>query len=408
MKKIWKNIHKCRICDKKNLISILDLGKQPPANSLKKNFSTKIPDIPLNLLICKNCKTLQLSSTVNSDFLFKNYYWVSGNSLQVHKHKIDFYNNTKKFIKEKSFIFEVASNDGTFLEYYKNKGHKVLGIDPAKNIALIANKKNIPTIPKFFNIKTSNKILNTYGNPDLIFARNVIPHVNNIHEIIKSISLMSSKETKIAIEFHYSKNILNELHYDSIYHEHIFYFSITTLSNLLKIYNLNIFDVFKSPTSGGSLVLMISKKRIKHTKKLIKLIGDEKKYKLNTINKWKLFGTESVNHSKILYSEILKFASSTKILAYGASARSSTLLNFINIDHNHIKYIIDSNKIKHNKFTPKSNIKIIPLSKIKNLKNESVILILAWNFKDEIISILKKNKFSGKFIIPLPGIVKTL
>ena len=206
VKKISKNIKKCRICNCENLISILDLGNQPPANSLKIKFSSNIIEIPLHLLMCKSCKTLQLSSTVDSNYLFKKYNWISGNSREVHKHKKNFYNKTKKYIDKNSLILEIASNDGTFLEYYKEKGHKILGVDPAKNIALLANSKKIPTIPKFFNKDTSKEILKNYGKPDLIFARNVIPHVNNIHEVIKSISFLCSKNTKIAIEFHYSKN----------------------------------------------------------------------------------------------------------------------------------------------------------------------------------------------------------
>ena len=358
MKKIWKNVRKCRICNDKNLISVLDLGNQPPANSLKKSFNTKVQEIPLHLLMCKRCKSLQLSSTVHPEYLFKNYNWISGNSLKVHKYKKFFYNKVFKHISKKSFVLEIASNDGTFLKYFKDKGHKIIGVDPAKNIAKEANDNNIFTIADFFNLKTARKIMNSHGNPDFIFARNVIPHVENIHEVIKSISILSSRNTKIAIEFHYSKKILTELHYDSIYHEHIFYFSIKSLSYLLNIYNLKIFDVFKSPVSGGSLVLMISKERINKSLNLINLINNERKIKLNTITQWKNFGKKSLDHSKTLHLKIIKHTSNKKILAYGASARSSTLLNFINIDYKHISKIIDSNKIKYNKYTPKSNIKI--------------------------------------------------
>ena len=136
---------------------------------------------------------------------------------------------------------------------------------------------------------------------------------------------------------------------------------------------------------------MISKEKIKRSSNLNNLIKNERKIKLNTITQWQVFGKKCIDHSKMLQSKIIKYSSNKKILAYGASARSSTLLNYINIDYKHISKIIDSNKIKHNKYTPKSNIKILPLSKIKNLKNENIVLILAWNFKDEIMSILKKK-----------------
>ena len=164
-----------------------------------------------------------------------------------------------------------------------------MGIDPAKNICEIANKKKIPTINSFFDLKTSNSIKKKYGEGDILFARNVIAHVKNIHELIDAAYNLISKNGIFAVEFHYAKKILTDLQYDSIYHEHLFYYTIKSLEKLFKKHNLNLFDGFKSPISGGALVLIFSKRKKERTKRFKDLEKIEIKAKVNTINKWKSF-----------------------------------------------------------------------------------------------------------------------
>ena len=394
-------IKNCRICKSKNLRSILDLGKQPPANSLHKK-NEKIKEFPLKLVFCCRCSTSQLSISLSPKFLFNKYFWVTATSATAKKHSQKFYNLTSKYLKNNSTIVEIASNDGTFLKPFLKNKHKVLGIDPAKNIAKIANLEGIKTIPDFFSEKTSLKIKKKNNNIDLIFARNVIPHVKNIHSVVKGISNLASNKSIVAIEFHYAKDILNELQYDSIYHEHLFYFTIKTISNLFEKYNLYPFDVFKSPISGGSLVLIFSKKKRKEKKLLIKLKKDEEKKKLNTLKKWKIFSKKSKIHAKKFKFDILKsFKNNGKLFGYGASARSSTLLNYCKVSNKHIDFIIDKNTLKHNLFTPGTNIKIKSINNsIKNIYKKDMVL-LAWNFKKEILNIMKKCKFKNKIILPI-------
>ena len=201
---------------------------------------------------------------------------------------------------------EIASNDGTFLYPFKKNGHNVLGIDPATNIARLANSKGIKTIPEFFNFNLSNKLKRKFKDNKVIFARNVIPHVSNIHSVVKGISNLSSINSVVAIEFHYSKDIILDLQYDSIYHEHIFYFTIKTISSLFEKYDLYAFDVFKSPISGGSLVLLFSKNKHKKSALLKKMEKDEKNLGINSLNKWKIFGKKSLSHANKFRNEVLK------------------------------------------------------------------------------------------------------
>ena len=258
----------------------------------------------------------------------------------------------------------------------------------------------------FFNEKNSILIKKKYGKAGLIFARNVIPHVENIHSIFKGVKNLLNKDGTFVIEFHYSNKILKELHYDSIYHEHIFYFSLMTLINVLKKYSLIAFDVFKSPISGGSLVLFFSfnKKTSSYLKNLLK---NEKTLGINSYKSWKKFSKTSQTHAKKFVDILNRIKLKNNLFGYGASARSSTLLNYSKIDNKLIDFIIDKNPLKNGKYTAGSKIKIIsPKNSIKKIKNYKYCVLLAWNFRKEIIEDLKKLKFKGKVLVPLPKTIK--
>lgn len=263
---IYKNIKKCRLCNSGSLIKILNLKDQPSSNALRSSLRVKEKIIPLSIVFCKNCKVVQLSSTANPKYLFNHYVWVTNTSQSARNYSKIFCNRVIQKSKNNSFIVEIASNDGTFLKPFKKKNRRVLGIDPAKNIAKIARKEGIETIPSFFNVKCADKIKKKYGSADVIFARNVIPHVKDILSVIQGMYNLLSREGTGIIEFHYSKIIQDELHYDSIYHEHLFYFTVNTLTSLCKKYGLFAFDADKSPISGGSIVLYLAKSQKKNQK----------------------------------------------------------------------------------------------------------------------------------------------
>ena len=403
---MYTQINKCRSCDNKKLANIVDLGNQPLANALLKNTKEfkKENKIPLILCICQNCKLIQLTHTVNPKILFKKYLWVTGTSQKVKTYRKFFFDKLKKYINlNNNFICEIASNDGFFLEYVK-KNNTVIGIDPAKNIAKIANSKGIKTHVDFFNLNTAKKIVKLYKKkPELVICRNVIPHIENIKSVMLGLNEIISEDGVGAIEFHNAKNIIKKNHYDYIYHEHIFYFTLTSINKVLKKFGLFGFDFFKSPISGGSFVILFKKKKIKETSKFKKMINSETKDKLNSITNWKKLNQICIKHKKNLNKIIKGLSNNNKIAAYGASARSSTLINFLDQNNQIIKKIFDLNPLKKGLYTPGTFIKIEnPI--IRNIKKFDVIFLLAWNFKEEIINFLKKIKFKGNIIIPLPDI----
>ena len=294
---IYTEIDACRLCLSKNLHPILDLDNQPPANSLRKDLSEPVPEAPLALLWCDDCSIIQLTATVDPASLFSQYVWVTATSATARSYSEIYCDEVlKRTAVESPFVVEIASNDGTFLKQFKSKGCPVLGVDPAQNIAVDATNAGIPTWAEFFDLTIAKKILAEKQQPNIVMARNVIPHVKEIHSIVEGLSALIDDTGMVVIEFHYSKAIAEELHYDSIYHEHLFYFSIKSLCALCAQYGLFPFDVLESPISGGSLVAYFSKTPRKATAALTEKFAWEENRGLASLATWREFATRSQEH----------------------------------------------------------------------------------------------------------------
>jgi SAM-dependent methyltransferase len=402
---ISKTISKCRLCGSKELQTILELGDQPPANSLRESLSVTLDNVPLTICRCAECTTIQLTETIDPEYLFSHYVWVTGTSKGAREYSQIFAERILSKVKKSNdlFIVEIASNDGTFLKRFQESGHQVLGIDPAKNLAEEAEKNGIPTRADFFSLDVSKQVTNDKGNADIVIARNVIPHVPDPNDVVSGMAHSLNEEGVGAIEFHWIDKILSELHYDSIYHEHFFYHSLHSINELLSRHGLSLFDVAESPISGGSLVAYFSKEERAKTSALNEKLRWEGEQGIASLDAWQQFAKKSHQHRESLKSLIeSEISAGKKLIGYGASARSSTLLNFCCINHNHLACIADQNPLKHNRYTPGTDVLI--LSPDEALKeNPDTIVILAWNFKDEIIDDLKEKGFRGNVVIPLPN-----
>jgi len=402
---ISKKISKCRLCDATDLHVILELGDQPPANSLRKKISETLENVPLTICRCPNCTTIQLTETIDPEYMFSDYIWVTGTSKGAREYSKIFADRivSKLSKSDDLFIVEVASNDGTFLQRFKEAGHSVLGVDPAKNLAELAQKNGIPTLADFFGLNVAKKVTAESGRADIVIARNVIPHVPDPNDVVGGMAECLKENGVGAIEFHWIGKILSELHYDSIYHEHFFYHSLHSINELLLRHGLNLFDVAESPISGGSLVAFFSKEKRFVTNDLKDQLESERKEGISSLKAWQDFAKMSFEHRVKLKSMIdSENLSGKKVIGYGASARSSTMLNFCGIDHNHLACVADQNTLKHNRYTPGTDVLIVsPEEALK--ENPDTVVILAWNFKDEIIEDLKEKGFKGSVIIPLPN-----
>ena len=405
MNEIYETIDNCRICGSKRIEEILNLGVQPPANSLYKANNEEPPGVPLRIMFCHDCSTVQLGENVDPEYLFSQYLWVTGTSGTAIEYSHEFAKKALSQINKgiiKPFVVEIASNDGTFLKRFIENDSRVLGVDPAKNIAELANYNGVPTNANFFTVELAEQISSEEGEADIVFARNVIPHVKEIHSVIEGMfTLLKDKGTGI-IEFHNAGLILDDLHYDYIYHEHLFYFTLKTIEGLINKHNMFIYDIMHSPISGGSWVVYFSKNKKIKSNALLDIEELEIEKDLNSFQRWSFFSDQVQQHAEKLKKIV--FENQEKIPAYGASARSSTLLNYCGITSEQISKVIDKNPLKSGLITAGSNIPIVSFEEgIKNIKNESKILLLAWNFQDEIVRELSQSDFNGEFIIPLPG-----
>ena len=401
---IYAEIDACRLCLSKNMHLVLDLDNQPPANSLRKDLSEPVPEAPLALLRCDDCSVIQLTASVDPAYLFSQYVWVTATSTTARSYSETYCAEVlKRSVVESPFVVEIASNDGTFLKQFKSEGCPVLGVDPAQNIAANATNAGIPTWAEFFDITIAKKVLAEKQQPNIVMARNVIPHVKEIHSIVEGLSALVDDTGMVVIEFHYAKAIAEELHYDSIYHEHLFYFSIKSLCALFAQYELFSFDILESPISGGSLVLFFSHKELDPSMALRDLIEIEELSGFNNLSTWQDFGVKSEKHAQSLKSIVADYAKNGKLVAYGASARSSTLMNFAGISAKEIDYVIDRNPIKHGLYTPGTNIPIVSYEDGVRKLDGKHLLLLAWNFEEEIVKDLRASGFKGDIIVPLPN-----
>jgi C-methyltransferase C-terminal domain/Putative zinc binding domain/Methyltransferase domain len=401
----------CRVCGHRELEPFFDLGRQALANSLVKSQRLREGRYPLSLSWCAACNLVQLDHTVDPKILFSKYFWVTGTSQVANDYAERWYEEAARRVptlkQPKASVLEIASNDGTMLRRFLNHGHTVLGVDPAKNIAAKATKNGIPTATAFFTHRYAQRLTQKRGTADFVMARNVLPHVANTRDFVQGLAACASDSSVVAIEAHDAVIIQEELHYDSIYHEHLCYFTLKSLERLLNDQGLFVFDIADSPISGGSLVLYARKQKTPESPTVKRFRAREGR--VNSLGNWRQFAKRAIAHRRELIQMVKSVRRETgHLVGYGASARSSTMLNFCHITNKEIEQIADQNELKQNLYTAGTHIPIkAPEAVFANSNPPKAVLILAWNFADEIITILKQRfLFQGTAIIPLPKLRK--
>ena len=386
----------CRSCGNTNLKRVVSLGYQPLANNLLNNKNEKYEVYPLEMNYCPKCHNCQLSVSVDPRKMFSNYLYTSSTSSSFRNHFIIATKNYIEYFKlkpKKSYIIDIGSNDGIALKPFKDLGfEKILGIEPAKNLAKLANKNKIKTFNGFLEKKNLKKIR---GNADLILASNVFAHSDKLREMTECMINLLSKNGTIVIEVQYLLNTLQDLTFDNIYHEHYNYWSLTSLINFFNQFNSTIFRVEKINTHGGSIRIYIKKgKKIKIEENVKILLKEEETFGIKKYKTYQDFGEKikKLRDNVIKNIKTLK-KNNKKIIGFGAPAKATTALNFFGIS-NEIDFIIEDNELKHNKFIPGV---LIPIKEKKYLNDKNnIIIVFAWNFYNEI----KKNNLdlSNNFI----------
>ena len=385
----------CRSCGNSKLKRVISLGYQPLANNLLNKKNEKYELYPLEVNYCSNCHNCQLSVAVDPKKMFLNYLYTTSTSTPMIKHFTD---AAKKYIKDfklnvkKSYIIDIGSNDGVGLKPFKDLNYKkILGVEPAKNLAKLANKNKIKTFNGFLNKENIKKIKK---NADLILASNVFAHSDNLKEMAECMISLLGKKGTIVIEVQYLMNTLKDLTFDNIYHEHYNYWSLTSLINFFNQYNAKIFRVEKIKTHGGSIRIYIKKeKKIKIEKSVKELIKEEEKFGIKEYKTYQNFSKKVYKIREKVIQNINKIRKVNKrIIGFGSPAKATTALNFFGIS-NQVDCIFEDNKLKIGKYIPGAN---IPIKAKQKVENNSSILVLAWNFFDDIKN--QNKKLSKNFI----------
>ncbi len=393
---------KCKVTGKK-INKIMSFGRMPMANGFleKKEFKREF-FYNLKVGFNKNNYLFQVDNHPKSTQIFNDRYpFFTEKSKYMIKHFKNFFIWLKKnYLKKGNKIIEIGSNDGTFSSYFFKNKFNILGFEPSLNVAKVARKKKLKVISKFFNYKNVSKLRSYKKNTDLICAANVICHIPNLKDLIKSIDFLLSDKGVFIFEEPYLGSMFKKISYDQIYDAHVFIFSLHSVRSIFNSYGFELVNAFPQKTHGGSMRYVISRKNSRSISKNIKkLIQNEKKLKLNDISSCIKFKKNCELSKKNFRSKILKFKKEGKIICgYAASAKSTTALNYCQINHNHIDYIADSTKEKTGKFTPGTHIPVVSINYFR--KNyPDIVILCSWNHKKEIMEKEKEfKKKGGKWI----------
>ena len=402
-KQLQKTIINRKVCVCKNkLEKRINFGNLPLINNYKSKKN--LTKYPLVISRCQVCLLIQLKYSVTDKLLFpNNYSYLSGNSKEKINNFESLVSKIKKLSKKNNpQILDIGSNDGSFLELAKKKHSKVLGVEPT-NTAKISINRGINTIKKPLNFKLAKKIVSKYSKFDFVVANNFFAQTNNLIEIIKSIKLILNKNGLLIIEVQYLYNLLHQKGFDSFHHEHIAYYTASSITKLLEKYKLYVFNAEKLKVHGGMLRVYVSLYKKPFTKKLKKLLSNENdKNIINRIKNLNAFRIKFNKKIKRLFLNLKK--KGKKIYAMGAAPRACVLLNSSNLTRNEINLVGEvSESLKCNKYVPGTDIMVRDENKIITDKPDYVI-ILAWHLKNRIIKQLLKKGYKGNFIIPLPNL----
>ncbi len=389
---------------------ILDLGEQPPSNSFLNVNELNSPEskFPLRLFWCKDCYLVQLLDIVDKEYLFKNYFYMTSASKPIVEHFKKYAQDVyKEFLQKEndSFVVEIGSNDGSLLSEFKKLGTQILGIEPATNLSNLANQSNVTTKNTFFSSEVSKDIVKS-RNASVVVANNVIAHIENLQDLMYGIKILIGNNGVFIFEVPYLVDLIKNLEFDTIYHEHLSYFSILPLLKLVEQFGLEIFDIRKQLVHGGTLRIFVSKKNnFKVSDSIDNFINSEYEMGLNKNSIYDIFSA-NVKNLKIQLKELLIELKKEKksLFGYGASAKGNVLLNYCEIDNTVLDFIIDTTPTKQGKYTPGTHIPIYSPKKILDKGDNDIALLLAWNYESQIIE--KEKNFrskGGKFLVPIPS-----
>jgi novobiocin biosynthesis protein NovU/D-mycarose 3-C-methyltransferase len=401
----------CQVCGAATLFEAMDFGRQALANAFLRDESEipGEPRFPLTLCLCESCGHVQINEVVDPAVLFRNYLYVTGVSEAVQRHGrllVELVGRTGgASLRPGAFLLEAASNDGTILSAFQRAGWKVLGVDPAENVAAIANGRGIPTIPDFFGVRAAEAIVRKDGPADVVLARHVIAHVAALHDFVSGLALALRDDGIAAVECSHVLPLYRGLQYDQVYHEHLGYFSVTVLRRLLGMHGLDLFAVEEVDMHGGSIVAFAQKRggaRATHPS-VERMVRAEAESGLATREAWVGFARRAYEQREALTAELRELKRAGKrVAAYGAAAKGQVMLQFCGVGPDLLDFVVDKSELKQGRLTPGMHLPILAPEAVL-ARRPDVLLLSSWNYAEEIQRQQKPYlDAGGRLLHPLP------
>lgn len=390
------------------MLKFLSLGHQPPSNSFLREENLNKPEVyyPLDVYYCEKCGLVQLGYAVDPETLFTEYVYTTSTNNSLIKNFSDLVDNlVKRFnLDENDFAIDIGSNDGTLLKRYSKYNVRVLGVEPS-SAADIAVKNGIPTVKEFFNSGIASIIAEKHGKANVITATNVFAHVKDLYSFVEGIKRLLKNEGIFVSESHHLLSLVNEMQWDSIYHEHLRMYSLKPLIHLFNRFDLDLFDAERISTHGGSIrIYVCNKGAYSKSENVDKILEDEESSGLYNKKTFLEFG-KMVLQRKIEIQDALRSIKKEgkRIAGIGAPAKGSTLLNYCNITSDIMDYIAEKSNLKIGLYTPGTHIKVVE-EKFLFEDQPDYAFLLSWNIADELIPKLRNSGYKGKVIVPVPSV----
>lgn len=401
---------RCKVCKNQELDRFLDLGAIPPVNSFLE--VSEIPQekkFPLTLGLCPGCHLVQLEEIVPPDLLFRNYHHLSQASASnlAHIKSVADLIKSRFRVNEQTRVFEIGSNDGSLLEHFKSATQQVLGVDPAENLIPLSRSKGVEVLPLFFSSKVGEELRVSRGEFDIIVGLNVIPHVPEVVDVLKGLKSLLAPRGTLLMEGVYALETILRGEFDTVYHEHVYCFSLHSLINTFRQVGLKVIDVELIPTQGGSLRVFATREENPEpvSERVTAVLERERRLGLTDMSAYSQVTAKAERFKgsllKIIHNKREQFG---PLIGLGAPARGVVILNYCGIGMGDVKFLVDDTPLKHGKHTPGVHIPVMPMSAI-NKNNDKCFLLLSWNYKDQLLGRLKEIVPRAEVVVPFPELV---